>query len=97
MPVGEISVTPMGTGTDTQRYVLAAIDAIRHVGLRMQVGAMSTLVEGDVEQILEAAKAAHLGCLNAGAPRCILDLKIDERVDRDHSILEMQHEGEPAG
>jgi uncharacterized protein (TIGR00106 family) len=97
MPVGEISVTPIGAGTDTQHHVLAAIDAIRHIGLRMQVGAMATLVQGDVEQILTAARAAHEACLAAGAPRCLLDVKIDERVDKDHTILEMQHEGEPAG
>lgn len=90
MAVGEITVIPVGDGVDMQKHVRAAIGAIQQSGVRCQVTAMGTNVEGDVERILDAAKAAYRACLTSGAPRAILELRIDHRLDKEHGLVEMQ-------
>ncbi len=91
MAVGEISVIPVGSGADIQKGVKAAVEAIENAGLKKcEVTAVGTNVEGDVDGILGAAKAAYDACLNSGAPRAILELRIDQRLDKEQTLSDME-------
>lgn len=97
MAVGEITVFPVGEGPDMQRHVQAAVAAIQRSGVRSQVTALGTNVEGDPVAILAAARAAFEACLASGARRAILEVRIDHRLDKAHTLAEMQQAGtEPA-
>lgn len=91
MAVGEITVIPVGTGADIESGVRAAVQAIEGSGLdKCEVTAVGTNVQGDVDRILEAAKAAYQACLDSGAPRAILELRVDHRIDKEQTLSDME-------
>lgn len=87
MVVAEISVLPLGTGSSSVgEYVAKAVEVLRRRGLKHQVTAMCTLVEGELEEVLEAVKEMHEAVLEAGVKRVITTLKVDERRDKALSL-----------
>lgn len=87
MVVAEVSVLPLGTGSSSvSEYVAKAVEVVRRRGLKHQVTAMCTLVEGELEEVLEAVKEMHEAVLRAGARRVITTLKVDDRRDRPLSL-----------
>jgi uncharacterized protein (TIGR00106 family) len=87
MPVCEISVIPVGTGSSSiSEYVAEAHRVIRKSGLKSQLGPMCTSVEGDLDKILEVAKEIHEACFRKGAKRVLTSLKIDDRKDKPLSM-----------
>ena len=83
MPVCEISVIPVGTGsTSISDYVAEAHKIIRKSNLKSQLGPMCTSVEGDLDEILRVAKEIHETCFRKGAKRVLTSLKIDDRKDK---------------
>lgn len=87
--VAEISVFPIGTGEPTVRaYVRAVYALVQKSGLRHQLTAMGTLVEGRVEDLFDLARRAHEACFDAagGAPRVLTTLRLDERRGQPLSL-----------
>jgi uncharacterized protein (TIGR00106 family) len=79
----EVSVVPVGTHDPSYApFVEAAVGACAAEGLSPDVGALSTLLEGDVDQILRCARRMHRAVLEAGAERVITHVTLEERVHR---------------
>jgi uncharacterized protein (TIGR00106 family) len=53
-----------------------AIQVIAQSGVHYEVGAMETVMEGELDRLLEIAKASHLACMEAGAERVVTVIKI---------------------
>ena len=72
-----------------------AIEEIDRSGLRYEVCPMETVVEGELEALLEVAKRAHRACLEAGARSVITHLKLAERSQNEDlsidQIMEKYH------
>ena len=83
--VAEISVIPVSTA-DMRPCVDAAIEAIKRCGIRYEVGALGTTVEGSLDQVIEAVKVAHRAAMETGTERCVTEVRIDERQGVDHTI-----------
>lgn len=64
---------------DVYAVVDKAIEEIDRSGLRYEVCPLETVVEGDLDELLEVAKRAHRACLTAGARSVITHLKLAER------------------
>ncbi len=80
--VAEISVLPLGTGEPTVReYVRDVYRVIQASGLRHELTAMGTLVEGRVEDLFDLARRVHEACFDAasGTTRVVTSLRLDER------------------
>ncbi len=73
-----VQVIPMGG--DTFAIVDHAISAIDSKGVHYEVGPMETVMEGKLDDLLEAAKAAHLACFEAGATGVMTYIKIGDHV-----------------
>ncbi|MCR4428558.1 MAG: MTH1187 family thiamine-binding protein [Caldiserica bacterium] len=83
MPVAEISIVPLGTGTTSlSDFVAQAVKVIEKSGLKFELTAMGTNVEGTLEEILSLVKEIHQNALNLGAKRLLTTLKIDDRTDK---------------
>jgi uncharacterized protein YqgV (UPF0045/DUF77 family) len=54
----------------------SAIAAIQASGIRMMVTPMETVMEGTLDDCLQAAKAAHLACLEGGIHHTVTLIKI---------------------
>ena len=89
MAIAEVSIVPVGTDQPSySTFVGAALRACAVPGLRHEVGAMSTVLEGDVETILACTRQMHRAVLQAGAERVVTHLAIEERTDRPDGMQE---------
>jgi len=80
----EISVVPLGTGTPSlSQYVAQAVKVLqKEKGIKYELTAMGTIIEGDLEQLLALAKKMHEAVFGAGAMRVATTIKIDDRRDK---------------
>ena len=72
----QVAPSPPGTPDDPHAHVEAAIAVIRASGLRSEVGALGTTLEGDADTVWATLRAAHEAMLAAGATAGISHLKV---------------------
>lgn len=85
--VAEVVVVPYGTGTTSlSKYVADVEKVLRSYGLKTLLTPMGTILEGELETVLEAARAAHEVPFEAAAMRVGTTIRIDERRDKDLSM-----------
>jgi len=87
MIIAELTITPLGEGTSVSRYVKAALEAIKSLGLKIELTPMSTVVEAEsLDDIFNAAKIGERAMIEMGAKRIIIDIKIDHRLDKNATM-----------
>jgi uncharacterized protein (TIGR00106 family) len=87
MAVVFVSITPLGTGTPSvSRYVAGVEEILRGTGLKSQLTAMGTIIEGDLDVILAVIRRMHEHPFTQGAARVSTFIKIDDRRDKEHTI-----------
>lgn len=76
--IAEIQVAPSPPGTSENRHahVEAAIAVIRDSGLRHEVGALGTTLEGPADSVWDTLRAAHEAMLVAGATSGLSHIKV---------------------
>lgn len=86
--VAEIQVAPSPPGTpeDPHAHVEAAIAVIAGSGLRYEVGALGTTLEGEADVVWDTLRAAHEAMMLAGANGGLSHVKIAS-VQRDIDSL----------
>ena len=82
----QVAPSPAGTPEDPHAYVEAAIAVIQASGLRCEVGALGTTLEGDADVVWATLRAAHEAMVSAGATGGISHLKVAS-VDRTMDSL----------
>ena len=85
MAVCDITVVPQGVD-DTYAAVDEVIEVIAASGLRYEVGAMSTAVEGDLEALFAVARAAHERAFATGAHTVLTTLRLHDSRSRKPTI-----------
>ena len=88
MAMIEISVLPVGTPTPSlSRYVAGAVKLLQNEkGVKYELTAMGTIIEGDLERLLALAQKMHRSAFDAGGQRVVTTIKIDERLDKPLTI-----------
>ena len=83
-PIMEIHIAPVGSGQASMSSLVAAtVRVAKDRGLKYQVGAMGTSLEGDLSNLLAVARDMHEAAFAAGVPRVITSIRIDDRRDKD--------------
>jgi len=84
MVIAEVSVVPMGTKTPSaSKYVAKAIKVLREEkGVKYQLTAMGTLLEGELDEVLKAAKKMHECLFDEDVKRVVSTIRLDERRDK---------------
>jgi uncharacterized protein YqgV (UPF0045/DUF77 family) len=72
----QVSPSPPGTPENPHAHVEAAIEVISVSGLRYEVGALGTTLEGDADAVWDTLRAAHEAMLAAGATGGLSHVKI---------------------
>lgn len=72
----QVAPSPPGTAEDPHAHVEAAIAVIRASGLRHEVGALGTTLEGEAGEVWATLRAAHEAVLAAGATSGISHIKV---------------------
>ena len=89
MAILEVSVVPLGTGTPSvSEYVARAVRVLENEqDIKYELTAMGTIIEGDLERLLDLVGKMHRSAFDAGAMRVVTTVKIDERRDKPSSII----------
>jgi len=72
----QVAPSPPGAADDPHAHVEAAIAVLQASGLRYEVGALGTTVEGDDDLVWTTLRAAHEAMLAAGATAGISHIKV---------------------
>ncbi|MFB5192978.1 MTH1187 family thiamine-binding protein [Alicyclobacillus fastidiosus] len=82
MPLLEINIVPVGTNSSSfSSHVGQALKLIEGRGLKYQVTPTSTVIEGDLSDLMDVAKEIHEEALH-GATRVVTNITIDQRMDK---------------
>jgi uncharacterized protein (TIGR00106 family) len=85
--LAQLSVFPVGEGTSLSRFVKKGIKVIKASGHTYEIGGMSTAIEvPDLDALFNLVKKVHQAHLEEGAQRILIDLKVDDRRDKDATI-----------
>ena len=74
----EFSISPLGEGESVSGYVARSLDLIDKSGLDYQLHAMGTIVEGELDQVLDLMKRC-IEAVAADCPRVTCSAKLDYR------------------
>jgi uncharacterized protein (TIGR00106 family) len=84
--VAEIQVIPIGVGVSVRREVQRAHELLRASGLRAELHAYGTNVEGELAESLDAVRLVHETLHAEGTVRLSTFLKLGTRIDKDPSL-----------
>lgn len=82
----DLCVIPMGVGVSVSEYVAACHEVLKKAGLKTQLHAYGTNIEGDWDEIMSAVKECHAKVHGMGAPRITTTIKMGTRIDREQTI-----------
>jgi uncharacterized protein (TIGR00106 family) len=81
-----LTVVPLGVGVSLSAYVAACERILAEAGLRPQLHANGTNVEGEWDVVFAALKRCHETLHEMGAPRVTTSLQVGTRTDRDQTL-----------
>lgn len=84
----DLCVVPLGVGVSVSQYVAACQQVLQEAGLKHQLHAYGTNIEGDWDAVMTAVKKCHETIHAMGAPRITTTIKLGTRIDRSQSMEE---------
>lgn len=84
--VVDFCLIPLGTPLSLSPYIAECQRILTGLGLKHELHAYGTNIEGEWETVMDAIKRCHVHVHEMGAPRITTTLKLGTRVDRDDSI-----------
>ncbi len=78
----DLCVVPLGVGISLSEYVTACERVLRDAGLKTQLHAYGTNIEGEWDAVFAAVKRCHETVHALGAPRISTTIKLGTRTDR---------------
>jgi uncharacterized protein (TIGR00106 family) len=78
MVVAEFSITPVGK-EDMRPYIDAAVEEVKRAGLKYEVDALSTSIEGDLNEVFDVVRKAHSAVRERSAGRVITEMRLDDK------------------
>jgi len=82
----DLCVVPIGVGVSVSGYVAACERILSEAGLKTQLHAYGTNIEGDWDTAFAAIKRCHEVVHEMGAPRISTTIKVGTRTDRDQTM-----------
>lgn len=82
----DICIVPLGVGVSVSEYVTACQKVLQKSGLKHQMHAYGTNVEGDWDEVMAAVKQCHEVVHEMGAPRITTSMRLGTRTDREQTM-----------
>ncbi len=86
--IADLCVVPLGVGVSVSSYVAACERVLTEAGLKIQLHAYGTNIEGDWDEVFGAIKRCHEVVHQMGAPRITTTLKVGTRTDKDQTMAD---------
>jgi uncharacterized protein (TIGR00106 family) len=84
----DLCVVPLGVGLSVSKYVAACHEVIKAAGLKSELHAYGTNIQGDWDKVFEAVKKCHEKIHDMGAPRITTTIKLGTRTDREQTMAD---------
>ena len=82
----DLCVVPMGVGVSVSKYIAACEKVLKDAGLKTQLHAYGTNIEGEWDDVMAAVKKCHEVVHEMGAPRISTTIRVGTRVDRTQTM-----------
>ena len=84
----DLCVVPIGVGLSVSKYVAVCHKIINAAGLKSELHAYGTNIEGEWDAVFDVVKKCHETIHDMGAPRITTTIKAGTRVDRDQTMAD---------
>ncbi len=78
----DLCIIPIGVGVSLSSYVAVCEKVLSEAGLKTQLHANGTNIEGEWEEVFRAVKRCHEVLHAMGVPRIATTLRVGTRTDR---------------
>ena len=82
----DFCLIPIGAGVSVSRYIAECEIILRDAGLKTQLHANGTNIEGEWEAVFAAIKRCHERVHEMGAPRISSTIRLGTRTDREQTM-----------
>jgi uncharacterized protein (TIGR00106 family) len=82
----DFCLIPLGAELSLTPYIAECQRILAERGLKHELHAYGTNIEGEWETVMDAIKRCHMRVHEMGAPRITTTLKLGTRTDRDDSM-----------
>ncbi|HYL82524.1 MAG TPA: MTH1187 family thiamine-binding protein [Candidatus Acidoferrum sp.] len=82
----DLCLVPLGVGVSVSRYIAACERILSDAGLKTQLHAYGTNIEGEWDVVFGAIKRCHEAVHEMGAPRISTIVKLGTRTDREQTM-----------
>lgn len=83
MAIAEVTIVPIGLGTSLSDFVAEAVRVAMKSGLKVKLTPTSTILEGELDDIMRVIREMHESQFLRGAKRVLTVIKIDDRRDKE--------------
>lgn len=84
----DLTVSPFGVGLSVSEYIAACHEIFDEAGLKTNLHAYGTNIEGDWDEVFAAVKKCHETLHQMGVPRLTSSLKVGTRTDREQTMAD---------
>jgi len=84
----DVCIVPLGVGVSVSSYVAACQETMAEAGLKTELHAYGTNVEGEWDVVMAAVKRCHERVHAMGSPRITTTIKMGTRTDRHQSMAD---------
>ena len=82
----DFCIVPIGVGVSVSTYIAACQLIFKKAGLKTQMHAYGTNLEGDWDTVFEAIKDCYERIHEMGAPRITATIKLGTGIDREQTM-----------
>jgi uncharacterized protein (TIGR00106 family) len=84
----DMTIIPIGVGVSLSRYVAACEKVFQEAGLKAQLHANGTNIEGEWDKVFAAIKRCHEIVHEMDSPRIFTTIHVGTRIDRQQTMEE---------
>ncbi|OGO60354.1 MAG: hypothetical protein A2032_02740 [Chloroflexi bacterium RBG_19FT_COMBO_49_13] len=82
----DFCLVPIGVGVSVSKYIVECEKILNDAGLKTQLHAYGTNIEGEWDDVFAAIKRCHEHVHEMGVPRITTTIKLGTRTDRAQSM-----------
>jgi len=82
----DLTVSPFGVGLSVSKYIAACHEIFEEAGLKTNLHAYGTNIEGEWDEVFEAIRKCHDTLHEMGVPRLTSSIKVGTRTDKEQTM-----------
>ncbi len=82
----DFCLVPIGVGVSVSKYIAECEKILSEAGLKTQLHAYGTNIEGEWDEVFAAIKLCHERVHEMGVPRISSTIRLGTRTDRDQTM-----------